>query len=108
MKVDGLFFDELFDRIPEETDMRPYFHAMGYEIEVCFLLDELYDDEELDKYSEDPDAWASEADIPEIAGYRLAGLYDTEDGPACLYVKPVFGMALIVEAHRDATEVPNG
>jgi hypothetical protein len=78
--MDGIGFDEF--------DMGPQLRALGWRsTTVCFDSDA--NDEQRDRYSEgnSPDCSYWDPSRPEGAGWLLAAIYDTEDGPVALYVQ---------------------
>lgn len=89
--MDGIGWDEF--------DMGPQLRALGWISKtVCFEDDA--DDAARDRYSDDDSADCSywTPTRPEGAGWLLAAIYDTEEGPVALFVRSADGVS----------EVPRG
>lgn len=83
--MDGIGWDEF--------DMGPQLRALGWHsTTVCFESDA--SDEARDRYDEgnSPDCSYWTPTPPEGAGWLLAAIYDTEDGPVALYVRSANGV----------------
>lgn len=79
-----------WDRVPEEQSPAPYLNFAGYETHWSEMYDEL-SNEENDQYanSNSPDVsfWAPK--VPAGPEWFLAAIYDTEDGPVALWIRPL-------------------
>lgn len=87
---DGTSFHPDMPDGPEETDMTPYFTAMGFELSHVTMEDQITD-EDMERYSENPDIGFSfwNPKPPSGEGWLLAGIWDSEEGPHAWYVRPL-------------------
>lgn len=83
--MDGIGWDEF--------DMGPQLRALGWESKtVCFETDASHEDQERYDEGNSPDCSYWTPSRPEGAGWLLAAIYDTEDGPVALFVRGADGV----------------
>ena len=88
---EGMWLHPAFpwNSVKEDTDIRPDIKKWGYE--GCFrALDNDAPDEIVERYanSNDPDCSYWTPTKPKGKGWILGAIYDTEDGPVALWLKP--------------------
>lgn len=79
-----------WDLVPEDTSLAPYLKAWGF----AFKFDELEseDSEAHARYfnaDDDPDFSFWNPEPPEGEGWFLGAMFDTEDGPCAVWIKPL-------------------
>lgn len=88
----GAFCPAMFHYAPEGADYEAIARECGFDIAMAYMEHELDDDHPLMvRYFEDGESkTVLEEWVPEgREGWKLAGLYDTEDGPCALWIKPI-------------------
>ncbi|AVT76621.1 hypothetical protein RPPS3_25580 [Rhodopseudomonas palustris] len=88
----GIFCPAMFHFAPEGSDYKEIARECGFDIATSYMERELDDDHPLMvRYFENGESeTVLEEWVPEVReGWKLAGLYDTEDGPCALWIKPI-------------------
>lgn len=96
---DGMWLHPAFpwDDIPPETDPRPYFEQWGQEAKLVFLEHDA-PSEVADRYFESGEADCSdwEPTKPEGECWVLGAIYDSEEGPVAIWMRPITSVPAIV------------
>ena len=89
---DGMWMHPAFpwNTVKEDTDIRPDIKKWGYQGHFV-ALDNDAPDEIVERYanSNDPDCSYWTPTKPKGDGWILGAIYDTEDGPVALWLKPL-------------------
>ena len=79
--------------------------AMGYEYKAVCLYADLGDANLAEAYENNPSATIDKLNIPTfLNGFEMKALYDSEDGPIALYLKPISGLAAKVAELQSAID----
>lgn len=77
-----------WDTIPEDTVCTPYVDAWGYESSFSTMEDEDNSEELFARYEREGSFLGWTPDPPAGEGWFLGAMYDTESGPAVLWLRP--------------------